>query len=164
MAITKTILLATKLHKAGFYHPLKTVQEANRVGLDLASACAMLEKESAKGQNVFGSDGVRNPVKGGTVTKARYLLYKKYRQQGLGMQGVGPTQLTYYSFQDEADALGGCWEPRYNMRVGFKLLADLIKQHGHQEGAARYNGVGAAAEAYGRDFVAKRAKWLKYLS
>jgi len=25
----------------------------------------------------------------------------------MGMQGVGPTQLTWYAFQDQADALGG---------------------------------------------------------
>jgi hypothetical protein len=156
--------LARKLRAAKVVYPLTTIWEARRAGLPLSCALAQLEKESGRGHNVFGHDPVKNPVKGGAVTKKRYLLYKHYRQQGLGMQGVGPCQLTYYTVQDEADKAGGCHRPKYNMRIGFKMLAGLIKVHGIQKGAARYNGAGPAADAYGRDFAAKQAKWHKFLT
>lgn len=150
---------ALKLRRAGFINSLIIVQEAERAGLPLSYAAALLEKESGKGQNVFGHDAVRNPIKGGPVTESRYLGYKRYRDQGLGAQGVGPCQLTYPPSQDAADKMGGCWKPRYNMRVGFKQLADLVHAYGLKEGSRRYNGVGPAAEAYSRDFIAKQAHW-----
>lgn len=54
-------------------------------------------------------------------TEANYREYVRNRTQ-CGMQGVGPTQLTYYTFQDRADQLGGCWRPEINIRVGFESL------------------------------------------
>lgn len=126
--------------------------------LPLSYALALVEKESAF-KNVFGHDAVRNPIKGGKVTRTRYIAYVAYRKRGWGCQGVGPCQLTYYSFQDDADRFGGCWRPYPNMVVGFRLLKTLINQHGKQAGASAYNGTGVAADAYGRDFVAKQARW-----
>jgi hypothetical protein len=151
--------LAALLKKHGVVYPLITIREARATKLPLAFACAMLEKESGGGENVFGHDGVKNPVKGGKVTKARYLLYKRYRKMGWGMQGVGPCQLTWFSIQDRADALGGCHLPGPNMRVGFATLGALIRAYGPQQGARRYNGVDEDAERYGRDFVLKAKKW-----
>ena len=75
------------------------------------------------------------------------------------MQGVGPTQLTWYAFQDQADALGGAWKPYPNMVVGFRHLKTLINQMGKEHGAAAYNGTGPAADAYGKDFVKKQEAW-----
>lgn len=164
MSLVSDIKLARKLKKAGFQNALRTIYEARNAKLPLSYALAFLEKESGKGQNLFGNDGVRNPIKGGVVTKSRYLQYKRYRQQGLGMQGVGPMQLTWYEFQDKADAMGGCWQPKYNMRVGFRLAADLINRHGKYAGAARFNGTGASADAYARDWMKKQAKWHKYVA
>src|SRR4051812_46366339 len=112
---------ATKVlraRRAGIINPLIAYQEAQRAGLEYAVLCAVLEQESGGGHNVFGHDRVRNPVVGGRVTKKRYLLYRKYQRQGEGMQGVGPMQLTYYTYQDLADRYGGCWKVRYNIRVG----------------------------------------------
>lgn len=152
-----------KLKKRGVAYPVSTVREARKAGLPLSLAIALLEQESGGGYNVFGHDPVRNPVKGGKVTKKRYLLYKKYRQQGLGMQGVGPMQLTWYTFQDEADRLGGCWKVSYNMRVGFKHAASLIKQYGEREGLKRYNGAGPAADRYAISVLQRKAKWHKLL-
>ena len=43
------------------------------------------------------------------------------------MQGVGPCQLTYWVLQDAADRLGGCWDWRCNVRVGFTLLVENIQ-------------------------------------
>lgn len=161
----RDLVVARKLRKAGFRNSLRIIWEARRVGLPLSYAMASLEKESAKGLNVFGHDPVKNPIKGGPVTESRYRAYKRYRQQGLGMQGVGPMQLTYYTIQDDADHQGGCWKPAINMRVGFKLIKTLIDQHHGRihEAIKAYNGVGPAAEAYADDWAKKQAHWHKYL-
>lgn len=126
--------------------------------LPLSYCLALVEKESGF-KNVFGHDAVRNPIRGGKVTLVRYRAYKAYRKRGWGMQGVGPCQLTWFEFQDLADAAGGCHKPYPNMAVGFRHLKTLINQLGKQAGAAAYNGTGVAADAYGRDFVAKQARW-----
>lgn len=126
--------------------------------IPLSYALALVEKESGY-TNVFGHDAVRNPIKGGRVTFVRYRGYLAYRKRGWGCQGVGPVQLTYFAFQDEADRIGGCHKPYASMTVGFRLLKTLINQYGKEKGAASYNGTGPAAEAYGRDWVKKQAKW-----
>jgi hypothetical protein len=91
----------------------------------------MLVMESSGGRNVFqGGDPVTKP------------LYRAYlaRRDTDGTTGVGPCQLTFAGYQDDADALGGCWVPQYNCRVGFKALGEFIDQHGHREAFGRYNG------------------------
>jgi hypothetical protein len=50
---------------------------------------------------------------------------------------------------DEADDLGGAWEPNHNMHVGFSYLHALQTQYGLQGGFTHYNGSGPAAESYG---------------
>lgn len=147
-----------RLARRGIVYPATTVAEARRAGLDLAVACAVLIQETAGGVNEFGHDPVSNPVKGGLVTQARYLEYLHHRNLGQGSQGVGPMQLTWGGYQDEADRIGGCWKPWLNMRVGFGILAGKIKSsRSLEEGLAAYNGAGAAAAAYGRQ-VAARAR------
>jgi hypothetical protein len=130
--------------------------------LPLSYALALIEKESAF-QNRFGNDAVRNPIKGGRVTLVRYRAYKAYRRRGWGCQGVGPAQLTYYSFQDEADRIGGCHKPYPNMTVGFRLLKANINAYGKQAGAAAYNGTGPAADVYGRDWLRRQAAWHEFV-
>lgn len=149
-----------RLRAGGILAPRMVVEEAKRAGLRLDYACAMLQKESSGGKNVFGSDPTIF-IGAGTVTKAKYLEYKRKRVASGNdlMQGVGPTQLTYWTLQDRADAQGGCWKPRINMRVGFKHLADHISRYGEADGARRYNGSGDAAVAYSKDLLAKAAKW-----
>lgn len=141
-----------RLRAGGILNPQMVVAEAKRAGLRLDYACAMLQKESGGGSNVFGHDPTIF-VGAGTVTKAKYMDYKRRRVASGNrlMQGVGPTQLTYYTLQDRADAQGGCWKPRINMRVGFKHLADHISRYGEADGARRYNGSGPAAVAYSKE-------------
>jgi hypothetical protein len=132
--------------------------------LPLSYALALCEKEGGF-RMVYGHDPVRNPApKGGHVTRSNYAQYKRDRKAGMGMQGVGHTQLTWYAFQDQADALGGCWRPYPNLVVGFANLRRLINAHGKEKGAAAYNGTGPAAEAYGRDFVRKQEAWHRRLT
>jgi len=159
--------LISRLAEMGLKYPRTTIEEARRVGLPLSFALAFLEKESsgrdgqgaAFGLNLFGSDPVANPVKGGFVTEARYAEYLRNRKAGRGMQGVGPCQLTWYALQDMADHMGGCDKPRFNMRVGFAQAKALIRRYGKREGARRWNGSGAAAEHYADDWLAKQLRW-----
>jgi Putative peptidoglycan binding domain len=157
--------LVERLRAEGVLRPQAVVEEAKRAGLRLPLACALLEKESGGGRNVFGHDPTIF-VGAGEVTRAKYREYKKRRvaSGNTQMQGVGPCQLTWWEFQDTADREGGCWRPEVNMRVGFRHLVALINQHGEADGARRYNGSGAAAEAYSRDLLAKARIWEAKLS
>jgi peptidoglycan hydrolase-like protein with peptidoglycan-binding domain len=157
-----------RLRAGGIVSPKMCAAEAARAGLPLEYAAALLEKESAGGHNVFGHDRDRGgnyifPARDGTVkvTKELYLDYKKRRvaSGNKAMQGVGPCQLTWFSFQDDADKEGGCWKPQINMRIGFRRLASLMKTHGEAVGARMYNGSGPAAEAYSKDLRSKAAAW-----
>lgn len=166
MKTSEKLRKAAILKRYGIKRPLKTVEAALKANLPIGIAAAVLEKESYGGKNVFGSDPSRcsNPgyKKGGRVTKDTYLAYKKLRPS-CGMQGVGPVQLTYYSFQDEADSLGGCWKPEINMYVGFKLMKSLIDTHGLALGIERYNGSGPAAQAYSQWVRDRALVWRKRL-
>lgn len=145
----------------GILRPSDTIATAVEANIPLDLACAMLEQESGGGRNVFGSDGVATGgayVKGSEVTRESYLKYRAIRAQ-YGAQGVGPMQLTYPPLQDQADAAGGCWDPRVNMLVGFQHLASLIRANGLTEGVRKYNGSGPAAENYKIQVLAKKAKW-----
>jgi hypothetical protein len=157
--------LVRVLRAHGIVNPKWTIAAAKKAGLKLAYACAMLDKESGGGHNEFGHDPTIF-VGAGVVTRLKYAAYKKRRKASgnRAMQGVGPTQLTWWSTQDKADAIGGCWKPLCNMIVGFTSLAALIRKYGPQAGAARYNGTGPAADAYGRDFMVKVRKWNAILS
>lgn len=137
---------------------------AKREGLPYEEACAILIHESSGGQNVFGHDPTIW-VGAGTVTKAKYLAYRKDRDASGRLQGVGSCQLTSRSLQDEADALGGCWVPANNCMVGFHFFAGLKKSWGSTWSAAyHYNGSGPRAEAYANTFVAIVATWRTYLN
>jgi hypothetical protein len=138
--------LIERLRAEGVLRPQAVVEEAKRAGLRLPLACALLEKESGGGRNVFGHDPTIF-VGAGEVTRAKYREYKKRRvaSGNKHMQGVGPCQLTWWEFQDAADREGGCWRPEVNMRVGFRHLVALINQHGEADGARRYNGTRTAA-------------------
>jgi hypothetical protein len=139
------------------------VREALRARVPLALACAIVEKETGF-RNVFGHDAVRNPIKsppGGllAVTRDNYRAYLGHRRNGLGNQGVGPMQLTSPGLQDRADALGGCWLPGPNIRVGLEFLAGNIKRLGLRAGVVAYNGSGPAAQRYAADVLARARTW-----
>jgi len=160
MAQTASDPLVEHLRSAGIVAPRITIREAKRAGLRLELACALLEKESGGGHNVFGHDA--SIFRGaGAVTRSSYARYKRQRvaSRNRSMQGVGPCQLTWWELQDTADAQGGCWRPEINMRTGFSHLASLVKRYGESDGARRYNGTGADAEAYSRDLLVKARRW-----
>lgn len=155
MAATETLGLW------GIVRPAEVIEIAAQTGLSIDLAAALLEQESGGGHNVWGHDGVNTGgiyVKGSAVTKEAYLAYKARRSE-LGSQGVGPTQLTWAGYQDQADNLGGAWDWRNNVRVGFSALVALIKVHGQADGIRRYNGSGPAAERYRDQVLARAKKW-----
>jgi len=159
---------ARRLRELGVVNPQWTVEAASNAGLELAIACAFLEQESGGGHNVFGHDRDGHgryifPAKDGTVAVTEE-LYKEYkRRRGPtgkgGMQGVGPMQLTFFSFQDRADELGGCWHLRANMQAGFEHAADLIRRNGMNLGIKSYNGSGPQADRYLQQMLPRIEKW-----
>jgi hypothetical protein len=123
--------------------PVRCLLAARKTGLPLSLGCALLLQESGGGANVFGHDPTIF-TGAGTVTKQKYLAYKAQRGH-TKMQGVGPCQLTWWEFQDEADKRGGCWRPLVNMQVAFGHLAALVARSGLHDGVRAYNGSGPAA-------------------
>jgi hypothetical protein len=151
-----------RARRAGIVRPRRAFIEAARAGIPFYVLCAFLEQETAGGHNIFGHDAMRcgSDIRGRRVTRRRYKRYLRKRgptcTSGCGCQGVGPLQITYYSLQDEADQLGGCWKPRINLRYGAMLLADYRKVLGSwHAAAARFNG----SEEYADRNDALRDKW-----
>jgi len=141
---------ADSLAAWGIVNAAQVVAIAGAVGLDLAVACTILEKESGGGQNVWGHDGV-DPggtyVKGAPVTQADYLAYRGKLKAGLiKAQGVGPCQLTWSGYQEAADKLAGCWDWHSNCTVGFQAIRDLQRSKGVRGGFIAYNGAAKYAD------------------
>lgn len=159
---------ALRLRRAGIKIPYRAATAAKRAGVPLWLACSVLVQETGGGTNEWGHDptifvggyDARNGKHWGpTVTRAAYAEYK--RQRGPdgrgGMQGCGVVQLTWYSTQDAADAIGGCWDPLCSMVVGFASLAANVSRHGLFDGIALYNGSGPAAQKYAQQVLSRRA-------
>lgn len=147
----------------GIKIPVRASRAANKAGIPFYVMCAFLEQESSGGDNVFGHDGGTSGWASGwgEATKAKYVKYRTGRKAGKGMQGVGPMQLTWWEFQDQADALGGCWKPYFNCLVGAQLLHEYWNQHGSWiKVGERYNG----AYAYGVEVNKKVEKWKRLLT
>lgn len=168
MLSPKDWLRIARMRRAGIVNPLITMQEARRANIKagkpvahpVALACALLEQETGGGHNVFGHDPTIF-VGAGLVTKPKYLQYKAFREKSGNrlMQGVGPVQLTWWSTQDAADHAGGCWQPRYNMRIGFEKLFNNVHRYGLTTGVRMYNGSGDAAVRYANTVVNRFSKW-----
>ena len=150
----------------GKYEPVgeEIVEEAKGEGLDLALACAMIEKESA-GRNIFGCDGGTGvgdqpPYCWQTVTKRRVQALI----QSPHMNGVGLTQITWWEFVDQAEKEGGAHLPRYQCRIGFRVLKDLVDKYDYLEAlggynAGEYNRWLGVQNGYAGDVAAKQAAW-----
>lgn len=156
----------TKLRLNGNKRPVYTYREAKRAHVPVSVLAAVLDQETGGARNVFGHDRDKYghrlggiPESWVNVTKARYLIYKAARPSK-GMQGVGPMQLTWYAFQDKADAYGGCYLPKINIRVGAEMLRDEFKQYGSWWAAFwHYNG----SQAYANVVEGRRKHWLDKL-
>jgi hypothetical protein len=156
--------MAWRARRRGARYALRIVREARRAGLDPALAFALVQRESDF-RNVFGNDPAGPPqVRGQPVTRGHYLRYRELRDRGHGAQGVGLTQLTWPSFQDAADGLGGCWKVKAQLRVGLEVLAGHVRKRGERAGVAAYNGLGPRAERYAEDVIGLTARWERILA
>jgi hypothetical protein len=154
--------LAKIIEHYGGQWGVRVVWEARSAGIPVSLLCAILTQETGF-RNVFGHDPTIY-VGAGTVTKAKYEAYKKARGHRL-MQGVGPMQLTWWAYQDEADQAGGAWVPAHNIHVGAHLLAGLLRTApSTRAGIARYNGTGPQADAYASSVLALARLWHQRLS
>ena len=165
--IAKKTRLVRRMRRAGIEVPRIAYEEARRASLELAVLCAVLEQETGGGRNVWGHDRDSSGRviwhgKSGTVPvfEEGYKAYKRWRdargRPPYGrMQGVGPMQLTWFSYQDLADKYGGCWRPRYNVRVGAEILARAISRSGLHRALWLYNG----SELYADAVEERVAKW-----
>jgi murein DD-endopeptidase MepM/ murein hydrolase activator NlpD len=144
--------LAAAIRASGGHYEDIVIAEARRSNVPVSLVCAVMEVESSF-TNVFGHDGVANPIKSVRgrpnliVTETLYKTYLQHRNRGEGCQGVGPMQLTSAFLQDRADKLGGCFKPGPNIRVGVEYLASLIARFGGVHGGLKaYNGSSAYAD------------------
>ena len=167
--------LTEAMRRNGILRPDEVVELARDAGLELAAACVLLVKESGGGRNVWGHDPVPTGgayAKGSPVTPDNYAAYRRALAEGrAGRQGVGPCQLTAADYQDAADRLGGCWDWRTNVFVGFRTLAGHQRRYGERGGFVAYNGGPGAltrsathpAQLYGDDAMRKLAAWRSLL-
>ena len=154
----RELVLARRARRQGARHVLAILTEARRAGIGPSLALALVQRESDF-RNVFGSDPVEPPqLRAAPVTRASYRRYRELRDTH-GTQGVGLTQLTWRPFQDDADAAGGAWKPRVQLRVGFAALAENIRNHGRRAGIAAYNGRGPRAERYALEVLELARNW-----
>lgn len=137
---------------------------ANKVGLPLPQACALMSMESS-GQNIYGHDGggaMSVPGKNILVTEANY---RTFRHLVIDLHhtsnGVGPSQITWSGYFPDMESKGlHPWLPYDNMRYGFGILKGNHDHMGSwQNAAARYNGSGPAAVTYGRLYMDRLAMW-----
>jgi hypothetical protein len=138
------------------------VAEAKRERLPLALALALVDQESSF-RNIFGCDlGPRDTVPWchQDVTKDRVGELIRHVKAGGVSNGVGLTQLTSIGFIQQAQAEGGAHKPEVQLRVGFRLLHDLIERHGERVGLGAYNGgEGNPQLDYADDVLELKAKW-----
>jgi hypothetical protein len=158
--------LGAKIDAGGGRFGRLIVVAARRERLPIALACALVEYESGF-RNVYGHDAVRNPIaRGGPVTRENYLRYRAWRDQGLGSQRVGCTQLAWTAHQERADELGGCWRVENQLRVGFSVLAGHIRRYGVRGGLAAYNSGNPESPAglrYAAKVMERRQDWERRL-
>ena len=149
------------------------ILEEAEENIDPALACALVEKESG-GRNVFGCDwgsqwAGQSPWCNERVTRPRLDALLADIESGYGSNGVGLTQLTHPPFIHEAESMGGAHVPRYQCRVGFRLLRDLILKLGYTAGLAAYNaGEGnwqlGINNGYAGDLAYKHGLWKERLA
>lgn len=165
-ATTRDLEVA-KIINATKQYGLRIALEANTYDIWPSILCAVLEQETGF-RNVYGHDPVKWPqIKGGNVTRLNYLRYKTLRSR-CGMQGVGPGQLTWWEYQDEADRSGGCWRPAVNIATTAWLLSQKRRQAGSWPRAFELYNAGKvgtpAGSAYSNRVQERQRDWHRRLS
>ncbi len=143
------------------------VEKMELTGVPKTMALTMLNKETSMkhpngivtyGHNIYGHDRgscFNFPGRNVVVTLENYREYLDCVVRGGKRNGVGPTQLTWIGFQQEADRRGGCWRIDVNLQLGFEILRDHYRKYGVWEAFKRYNG----AASYADSSMALMPKW-----
>ncbi len=125
--------------------------------LRFALGYALVEQES-NFQHIFGHD-VGGLFAGQPVTRSRYRRLRAHLEAtGRGANGVGYTQITYFTYILENP---GLWKKRANVYFGLGLVADSIKAHGQRTGLAAYNGGEGNPQYDYADQVESRAFYIR---
>ena len=144
-------------------------REAQRAGLDLDLACALVEQESS-GRNIFGCDFGPEwtwspPFCGIPVTRERVQMLLEHVDDGGGSNGIGLTQLTYPPLILDAEEMGGAHLPRFQLRVGFRVLGGYLDRYSLRRAIGSYNGGESnPIFTYADEVLAKRREWRRKLS
>jgi hypothetical protein len=175
MATDRDEELRDKAHAHGAEWGLRIIEEARREDVPISMAFALVEQESGF-INQWGhdrdSDGdIIWPGRAGVnyVTEDEYREYKRRRGtpgRSGRMQGVGLTQLTWWEYQNMADSEGGCWNPRYQCRIGFRVLRGHYERYDSwRKALAVYNGGASNPNyEYADSVLRKRDRWHEILT
>lgn len=139
-ATSRDAELARKLRARGVKNALRIVIECRHRhnGVIAVSLGLALQEQESEGRNIFGAD-TNAPFAHQPVTKARVLKLVEHVRAGGVSNGVGPMQLTFIGFIEEANRDGGAWDPAVNIATGLGIIAGHVKQHGVRHGLATYN-------------------------
>ncbi len=123
-------------------HGAAILTATDRTRSDLARNCALVEIESG-GRNIFGGDhgdvGDRPPYYRQPVTRERVQALRAGGSYSHGQNGVGLTQLTSFTFVEQAEKLGGAHMPVNQCVVGFAHMKMLIHNYWYMEALGAYN-------------------------
>lgn len=141
VADARDAALAHRLRARGVKNALRIVIECRHRhdGLIPLSLGLALQEQESEGRNIFGADDDA-PFPHQPVTKARVLKLVELVHAGSISNGVGPMQLTFIGFIEEANRDGGAWDPAVNIATGLGIIAGHVKDHGVRDGLATYNG------------------------
>lgn len=140
VAQPRDVALAQHLRDHGVQNALRIVLECRHRhgGLVPVSLGLALQEQESGGRNIFGADE-RAPFAHQPVTQGRVMELVKHVRAGGTSNGVGPLQLTFLGFIEEANRDGGAWKPAVNIATGLAIVAGHIKAHGVRGGLAAYN-------------------------
>lgn len=100
----------------------------------MAAACEL----EGGGKNILGCDAgaidCNEPVTKESVKR----LKAHYHKTGIS-NGIGPMQITYFPFVEQAEAMGGAHIMRNSMTVGARYLNDLLNEYGYLNALEAYN-------------------------
>ena len=159
------------------------VAAAKAAGVELALACALVEKESG-GRNIYGHDaggmfstngrsvsidGKHYPAGSDIpVTPENFATFYDFVVDGgEKSNGVGPLQITYRAYFPQARAEGyDLSQPLDNIKFGLRIIAGHLRGHSIAEAGTLYNAgnLRGGVTAYGRDLEAKTIAWRSRLT
>lgn len=148
------------------------VRAAAELKLPVHIAAALIEKES-NGANVYGDDRPRTVFNkldgarpaGGVVTEQNFIQFERRVANGETPNGVGPSQITYFTYFPAARDQGvKLWEPYDNIKFGLRILAGSLGEN-YSSASVRAAGTSYNGDAsYGVELAQRVERWANYLN